>query len=183
MSEPSSAEVVLWQQLGKYLKTEMEVSKPEIISYPAHANPARKSPHEVIHFKVRFSNTAPDRPDCPRVVLTGLGLGILCLHKPRASLSFHGPTDEPDWAAHGSWVERPEHNRQSYPVVGASRKRWDEVTADESAQGMALFPGESATLEVVIPVDDIQKHEFHIMGSVSRRHFFHYDRIVRIPPA
>jgi hypothetical protein len=46
---------------------------------------------------------------------------------------------------------------------------------------MALFPGESATLEVAIPVDDIQKHEFRIMGSVSRRHFFHYDRIVRIP--
>jgi len=184
MSEPIPAEVALWQQLGKYLKTETEVSEPETVSFPAHANPARKKPHEVVHFRVRFSNTAPDDPEWPKIVFTGLGLGVVPLPDPDARHRFS--TREPDWAVHHSWVERPERRHESRTVVGASGggiggpKRWEDLTPDESEHGMALFPGESATLEVTIPVDDIPKYEFYVQGGVSRRHFFHYDRVVSI---
>ena len=30
-------------------------------------------------------------------------------------------------------------------------------------------------------VKDICKYQLHAMGSVSRQHFFHYDRMVKIP--
>ena len=30
-------------------------------------------------------------------------------------------------------------------------------------------------------VEDICKYQLHAMGSVSRQHFFHYDRMVKIP--
>lgn len=187
MPETTPTLVAIWRELGEYLNTETEVGETETVSFPAHADPARKRPHEVVHFRVRFSNTAPDWSDMPRIVFTGLGLGVVPTHDRDARHRFS--TREPDWAVRHSWVERPKRTLQSRTVVGASGggiggpKRWEDLTHDESEHGMALFPGESATLELTIPVDDIPDYEFHVQGSVSRRHFFHYDRSVSIKQA
>lgn len=175
MSELSPAEVVLWQKLGKHLKTETEVSKPEIISDGRY----RGRQTEVLHLKVRFSNTALDEPDFPKIVFTGVGLGIVSLHS-RSSTA-------PKWAKYGVKMEKSARTLQSRTIVGAvgsgftEARRWEDLTDDESRGGIALFPGDSATLELTIPLDDIREYELHVEGSVSRRHFFHYDRIVRIP--
>jgi hypothetical protein len=188
MSEPMPAEVVLWQQMGKYLKTETEVSKPEVI--PCYPIPKRGRPTEVVHVKVRFSNMAPDEPDLPKIVFTGVGLGIVRLPDPHPGpKSRLSSTREPEswWARFGWKVEQPASKQQSRTVLGASGGggedpgRWVDLTRDESAHGIALFPGDSATLELTIPVEDISKYEFHVQGSISRRHFFHYDQIVNIP--
>jgi hypothetical protein len=177
MSEPIPAEVVLWRQLGKYLKTETEVSEPETISYPRRND----RPTEVIHLKVRFSNTAVDEADGPRTVFTGVGLGIVKLD----SMAPYPPK----WTIQDVKIEKPNQRGQSHIVVGARpdgwsyQRQWADLTQDESEHGIALFPGESATLELTIPVRDIPKYELHIQGSVSRRHFFHYDRALRIMQA
>ena len=178
MSEPIPTEVVLWQQLGKHLKTEVEVSGPEAIQDLRYG--AIKL-IEVIRLKVRFSNTAPDAPDLPRIVFTGVGLSIVPLPGPPENW-----TSGLEWRSYNVKMEKPARRVQSRTAVGIfppEAKPWEDLTADESAHGIALFPGDSATLELTIPVDDIRKSELHVQGSVSRRQFFHYDQIVKIPQA
>jgi hypothetical protein len=119
MSEAIAAEVVLWQHLGKYLKTEVEVGKPELV--PEVRIHGRST--ECIRLKVRFSNTAPDEPDMPKVVFTGVGTGIVSPGRES--------TAPPTWAT-------------------------------------------------ALVTEDIPKYEMHIQGSVSRRHFFHYDRVLAV---
>jgi hypothetical protein len=182
MPEPLPAEVVLWQQLGRHLKTEVEVSKPETVSDYRYS----KKQIEVIHFKVRFSNTAPDEPDWPKIVFTGVGLAMV----PLSSRDAHPFPRK--WEKFDVKIEKPDRRLQSHGIFGVQGTGfrgttvaipWEDLTTDESKHGIALFPGDSATLELTIPVDDISKYELHVEGGVSRRHFFHYDRIVRIPQA
>ncbi len=179
MSEPIPAEVALWQELGKYLKTETEISAPEAIQDPRYGAPKKV---EVVRLNVRFTNTAYCEPDLPWIVFTGVGLSIV---EPPP-----GQRRGAKWEKYDVKIETPQHTQPRRTDArhlrggwGREGKEWEDLTPDESAHGIALFPGDSAAIELTIPKEDLRESDFRIHGSVSRRHFFHCDRALAIPQA
>ena len=155
--------VILWQELGKYLKTEWEVTKPETATTGYYAKRGSDEAEEIVNLKVTFFNTAPERPDWPRIVFTGVGVGL--------KTSFKHPrwTKDPI-------IEQPNHSGKDYIIIGsgASDRVFKELTAPESQYGIALFPGDSATLELTMPANEFNPSHLYIEANISKRHFFHY---------
>ena len=169
MSEQFPAAVNLWQELRKYLKTELEISKPRTAA--SGYNAFRKL--KVVHLKVTFSNMAPEGPDWPRIVFTGVGIGIVPLDK-----SFD---KKPHWASIDAHMKQYGH-RKKYYITGSegNNKFFEELTEEERADGFFLFPGDSWTYELYVPVKDIPNYDFYVEASVSRRHLFHYQEKLTI---
>ena len=182
MSEQLPTAVTLWQELRKYLKVETEISKPKMVinCIPQTNHQYTKSePHktqiEVVHIKVTFNNTAPCDLNWPRVVFTGVGLGITRLSE--------GVLEKPRWADYPALIIQKPYSGgvNGHPLFGAtSYNGFPELTEDENNHGIALFPGDSATIELTIPTVDIPNYELYIEGSVSRRHLLHYQEKLEI---
>jgi hypothetical protein len=161
MPEQLPSAVTLWQEFRKYLQYEIEIGKPEIASKGYYATQYARHPVEVVNLKVIFKNIAPEEPDWPRIVFIGLGIGV-------------SSTRRPYWIRHAWKVKQPAHD-DNHTIIGSyTYRRFFDLTDEEKSYGIALFPGDSATLEVLIPINDIHNYELCIEGSVSLRHFFHY---------
>lgn len=183
MSEQLPAAVILWQEFRKYLKVETKTSEPEIVrnvipqtyhEYTSSIPPGL--PVEVVHIKITLSNTAPYQPNWPRIVFIGVGIWINPLTEDIPKIPWYA-----DYS--NLRIRKPSlDGRCSHPplLVEPSSRGFPELTEDEGRRGIALFPGHSATIELTMPTIDIPKYEFNIAGSVSKRHFFHYQEKLEI---
>ena len=148
-------------KIHKYLQYEVEIGKPQVASRGYYAKQYGRHAAEVVNLKVIFKNTAPAELDWPRIVFIGVGIGVISSRKPY-------------WVRHAWRVKKPTHD-DNHTIIGSYTYRlYYDLTDEEKGQGIALFPGDSATLEVLIPVSDVTNYELCIEGTVSQRHFFHY---------
>ena len=178
-------------ELRGYLKSQIELSGPE----PTHDQ------KQVIKVKITSTNTAPDDTDWPKVVFTGVGLSIAQVGQDTGitlpgKLGTVGPNklisdvlrkdgkgespslDGPPWQNDDKFetLSRITFNR-------TDSQPFPEITEDERKHGEALFPGESITYEMDVPLQMAPDLQLRVEGTVSRRHLLHYQETFSIPLA
>ena len=164
----------LSRDLGRYLGARMELGPPEVVF------PPRGREYEAVSVGITATNTAPDEPGGPRVVLIGVGLQVTYLKgrgtgpaRWRRELKRHPPEPPP---RRGRLARPSPHALTS----GGSTLK---ITPAERQMGDVLFPGQSIGYELKVPSPDIPYLEFHVEATVSTRHLFHYERLLSMPAA
>jgi hypothetical protein len=159
----------LWADLQEYLQAELEIGEPEVM--PAEG---RNPEHETISARITATNTAPESDNWPKVVFVGVGVSIT---------SFYGPSvRHPVITTDRSGLQTSQDPRDGQRIYArTSGETFPEITSDETRFGDVLFPGQSITYEVKIPTQDMPYTEFHVEGTVSRRHLLHYEHTLTPP--
>jgi hypothetical protein len=159
----------LWTDLQGYFRTELDIGAPEVV--PATG---RIREHESVSAKITVTNTAPESDNWPKIVFVGVGVSITSLYGPSVR--------HPEITADRSGLQTSEGSRDGQRIYArSSGEAFPEITSDEKRFGDVLFPGQSITYEVKIPSQDIPYTEFHVEGTVSRRHLLHCEHKLTPP--
>jgi transcriptional regulator with XRE-family HTH domain len=139
--------------------------------------------------KVEIRNMAPDGPDWPKIVFTGVGLGLahtggddqaVLPGKIRTRTSRRPSKNDKrdrEMIAQQEWEKRWE---TKYSRI--DQREFPDVTSDEGQQGEVLFPGQSIIYEIIDVTPEVLPFlQFRTEGTVSRRHLFHCDETFVMP--
>lgn len=142
------------QSLGYYLETTVKTLKENNIV-------------------VTVNNTAPTEPKWPLIVFTRVNLmfkrgkygnGVIMQRK------THLKRDTTN--ANGSWPSLGSLIGESEASGFASGNPLPDITSDDRKSGITLFPGQSVTYEMSLPVEDLK--DFWVEGTISRQYLFHH---------
>jgi hypothetical protein len=134
--------------------------------------------------KVIVSNTAPATPDWPKIVFIGVRLSVISLGEtgnvsPLQFIVRQVKPDETPALQEPPWQQDDKFKEllQMHYIQGPY---FPDATPDERTHGEVLFPGQSVVFEMDVPPQVIPYLQFHVDGTVSRRHLFHYQETLVI---
>ena len=124
-----------------------------------------------------MTNTAPYTVGYPKVVFVGVGVGI---RKRRLDAP-----DTPKWARENIRKVRGKSESSEAKAGVPEYRRADgqpfpEITSVEGHYGEPLFPGESVSWEMMVPVGELRSGTFRMEGNLSRRHLFRREQVLEV---
>jgi hypothetical protein len=162
------------QSLQIYLNTQIELIGPQL------------SPI----FKIEIRNMAPEQPEWPKIVFTGVGLSLAhtgqdpqALLPSRLKITMNRKPEEKAQAiAFTPWQHDSKLEGLLKIVYGRlDHKEFPDITSDERDHGEVLFPGQSLTYEINPTPEILPYLQFRVEGTISRRHLFHYQEMFFMP--
>ena len=141
--------------------------------------------------KVTITNTAPDNPEIPKIVFTGVGLSIATMSKNSPDLAHRlrpritkipkeqikqTNLDEAPW---NNDTKRKDLLKISYYRL--DRKEFPEFTSAEREQGEMLFPGDLLIYEIDVSREQLPFLSLRTEGNVSRRYLYRCEEIFEMP--
>ncbi|MDD5094747.1 MAG: helix-turn-helix transcriptional regulator [Dehalococcoidia bacterium] len=137
--------------------------------------------------KVEIRNTAPESPEWPKVVFTGVGLSLgytaknISLRGRDTKMTTKLPEKAPETAT-TPWVNSSKiQDLRRITYSRTDQKEFPRVTPDEQQHGEVLFPGECVVYELNVTTDILPYVQFKIEGTISRRHLLHCEEIFAMP--
>lgn len=155
--------------LHKYLKTSIEYGEQE-----KRKRRSDKPEIEVILVKITVANTAEKSPAGPDIVFMGVNLDF---QNKGANMNL----------TLRRWLKNCKISRThgSQDVLHTTGERLDiageafpPVTSDERRHGEVLLPGDSLEYEMFMPVKHKDDGYFQLSATISRRHLFHFHRVI-----
>ena len=164
----------LLEELSAFMETGVEVSHPETTTVTSFG---RTRDYEAVRTKITVTNTAPYTVGYPKVVFVGVGVGI---RKRRL-----GAPDTPKWARENIRKVRGKSESSEAKAGVPEYRRADgqpfpEITSVEGHYGEPLFPGESVSWEMMVPVGELRSGTFRMEGNLSRRHLFRREQVLEV---
>ena len=74
------------------------------------------------------------------------------------------------------YFDRLPHDR----TIDADGQPFPEITSVEGHYGEPLFPGESVSWEMMVPVRELRSGTFRMEGNLSRRHLFRREQVLEV---
>ncbi len=74
------------------------------------------------------------------------------------------------------YFDRLPHDR----TIDADGQPFPEITSVEGHYGEPLFPGESVSWEMMVPVGELRSGTFRMEGNLSRRHLFRREQVLEV---
>ena len=153
-----------FQELRGYLKTQLQLIEPNPV------NP-EKGPQKAVKVVISVENIAPFLDNGPDIVFMGVGLSLTYLGGDLHVVPKLTRQEKMD-----NITPQPE------PVyTNIAGKSFPKITPEEQALGEVLFPGQTVSYEMSIPVNYIPYIQFRTEGNVSYRYLNHSQTVIPMP--